>query len=220
MKYLKYIENFNNDYLLKELVYKSNDYDAFLQNVERESNLFILYRGQYNEYLDDKSFFGDFLSHAQEYGEYVHGIIVPNGKSDILYYDNEKIQSYRENIEEILVPNIKYDDSVFKEKLKEIYKPYFDDDKLGDAMYQLDCDKDCVIDFVYNFWFDSLEPYSKISQTKLNDFLIPSMLYIATKIKKNIISFFGADFYGSDEYVVNDVSKYVKLIDIWEKYKR
>ena len=90
-------------------------------------------------------------------------------------------------------------------------------------MFQAECDENCVIDFVYDFCFDSNTPYSKISQTKSNDFLIPLMLHISTKvldIPKNIISYDSVSFHGSIEYVVEDVSEYDKLSDIWEKYKK
>ena len=46
------------------------------------------------------------------------------------------------------------------------------------------------------------------------------MLYYAKKKNKNIISFLGSDYQlygGADEYVVNDVSRYITLKDIWTK---
>jgi len=229
MKYLELFEKFSvSDSKLKELAHVSDDYQNFLENVESNTRLFILYRGTDSDTIEDESFFGDFLTHAESYGDFVDGLIIPN-KNEILYYDDNVFSYIRENIHLILVPNIPNNwefeeyESIFKESLNKIYSNYFKNGKLSDAMYQLDCDEKCVIDYVYNFCFESNKPYSKVSQSKENDFLIPLMLYISTKrIKKpkNIISFYGSDFYGSNEYVVNDINRYVKLSDVWKKYKK
>jgi hypothetical protein len=229
MNYIKIFENFKNEKLLKDLASKSESYDDFLENIEMTNfnNTLVLYRGMYDEYIQDECFMGDFLNHAKEYGDYVEGLLIPDPDNHILYFNDYVFKEIRWQIGEILIPNIPSDYDIdgyeikFKEKLKEIYSSYFKENKLSDAMYQLDCDEKCVIDFVYDFCFNSSEKFSKIAKSKEHDFLVPFMLYVAKnrlKKPKNIISFEGSDFYGSDEYVVGDVSKYTKLSDIWKKY--
>ena len=82
--------------------------------------------------------------------------------------------------------------------------------------YQLDYSEDEIIDFVYDFLVNSTEKYEKYSNKKQNDFFIPLLTYYAKNKGYNIISFRGSDFYGADEFVVNDISKYTKLSDIWK----
>lgn len=232
MIYLKLFENYNNDNKLKELAQNSDDYQNFLENIETKSGLFILYRGL--EYrMENKSFFADELAHAEQYAGYVDGLIIPNTR-EIMHYDNRVFSELKEEMHITLTGNYDYSyfeeykneikdfEYILKERIREIYSFYFKGDKLGDAMYQADCDENCVVDFVYDFCFESSKLYSSVSQTKSNDFLIPLMLHISTKVldaPKNIISYDSVSFHGSVEYVVEDVSKYVKLSDIWERYK-
>jgi hypothetical protein len=82
-------------------------------------------------------------------------------------------------------------------------------------MYQLDYTEKMVIDFVYDFVVDSVEDYQDISMSKKNDFFIPLLMFYAKSKGKNIISFWGSDYGGAYEFVVDDVSKYTKLSDIW-----
>jgi len=231
MRYLNLFENHNNDNKLKKIVQNSDDYNNFLENVETKSELFILYRGL-DGIMENKSFFADELAHAKHYGEYVDGLIIPN-RGEVMHYDNRVFSELKEEMHITLTSNYDYSDFeeykdeiedfeyILKERIREIYSFYFKDNKLTDAMYQADCDKNCVVDFVYDFCFESSKLYSSVSQTKSNDFLIPLMSHISTKVldePKNIISYDSLSFYGSVEYVVEDVSKYVKLSDIWEKY--
>jgi hypothetical protein len=81
-------------------------------------------------------------------------------------------------------------------------------------MYQCDVDTESkVIKFVRKFMHSD----EKWTPKKSNDFLVPIMLYYAKSKGKNIISFFGGDYGGSDEYVVHDISRYVTLKSLWIK---
>ena len=88
--------------------------------------------------------------------------------------------------------------------------------KLGDAMYQLDYEEDGVINFVYDLLVNSTENYKKYSMNKQNDFLVPLLTYYAKSKGINIISFYGSDYGGADEFVVNDITRYTKLSDMWK----
>ena len=201
---------------------KESDYNTFLDEASELSKYYILYRGMdsWDEWTDD-SFFGDFLSHAKEYGEYVDGIIV--NSNEILYFDNYTFNQLRKNITKLILPSkpmffeayneYKQD---FVEKLKEIYKPYFDEGKLSDAMMYLNYDEDYIINFIFNYVFNSTENFEEYAIKKDKDFFVPLLTYYAKNKGYNIISFYGSDFGGSDEFVVNDISKYTTLSDIWK----
>lgn len=201
---------------------KKYDYFTFVNKTDTVALKYnILYRGmsEGNE-LENNSFMADYVGHAKEYGEYVDGIIVGNEK--ILYFNNNTFNILRDKFAELLIPNIPknfdYDEYElkFKKKLNEIYLPYFKQNKLDDAIYSLNFSKKKIIDFVYDFIVDSAEDYIKYSMNKQNDFFIPILMYYANSKGINIISFYGNDFGGTDEYVVNDISKYTKLSDIWK----
>ena len=139
-----------------------------------------------------------------------------------MYFDNSTFNKLREDFDKLLIPSIPkyfdYDDyeETFKEKLRQIYLPYFNEYKLSDAMHQFDYDEDKIIDFVYNFIVDSVDDYKKYSMKKQNDFFIPILMYYAKTKGYNIISFWGGDYGGADEFVVDDISRYTKLSDIWK----
>ena len=200
---------------------KKYDYDTFLDKTDNlVSKYNILYRGlSEGDELSDNIFMTDWIGHAREYGDYVDGIIV-NDK--VLYFDNSTFNKLREDFVKLLIPSIPkyfdYDDyeETFKEKLRQIYLPYFNEYKLSDAMYQFDYDEDKIIDFVYNFIVDSVDDYKKYSMKKQNDFFIPILMYYAKTKGYNIISFWGGDYGGADEFVVDDISRYTKLSDIWK----
>lgn len=200
---------------------KKYDYDTFLNKTDNLTSKYnILYRGfSEGDELTNKSFMTDYIGHAREYGDYVDGIII-NDK--VMYFDNSKFNKLREDFDKLLIPSIPkyfdYDDyeETFKEKLKQIYLPYFNEYKLTDAMYQLNYDENKIIDFVYNFIVDSADDYKKYSMNKQNDFFVPILMYYAKTKGYNIISFWGGDYGGADEFVVDDVSRYTKLSDIWK----
>ena len=203
---------------------KESDYNDFLDETDELSKYYILYRGMdsWDEWTND-SFMGNFLSHAKEYGEYVDGIIVDDSDSEIIYFDNYTFNQLRKNITNIILPSFPIDfeghneyKQDFVEKLKEIYKPYFDEGKLSDAMMYLNYDEDDVINFVFNFVFNSTENFEEYYDKKDKDFLVPLLTYYAKNKGYNIISFYASDFGGSDEFVVNDISKYITLSDIWK----
>jgi hypothetical protein len=222
-----FVESSGEDNKFNDLVdiAKQYDYDAFLNKTDDLASKYnILYRGmddsEYDE-LSDNSFMTDWIGHAREYGEYVDGVIVSN--EPILYFDNDEFDNLRENFIPVILPTFpKYFDNYdeyqeeIKEALKKIYTPYFNENKLGDAMYQLDYSEDKVIDFVYDILVNSAEKYKKYSMSKKNDFFIPLLIFYAKSRGYNIISFWGSDFGGADEFVIDDMSRYTKLSDIWK----
>ena len=203
---------------------KESDYNDFLDETDELSKYYILYRGMdsWDEWTND-SFMGNFLSHAKEYGEFVDGIIIDDSNSEIMYFDNYTFNQLRKNITKLILPSKpmffeafnEYKED-FVEKLKEIYKPYFDEGKLYDAMDYLNYNEDDIINFVFNFVFNSTENFEEYSIKKDKDFFVPLLTYYAKSKGYNIISFYGGDFGGSDEFVVNDISKYITLSDIWK----
>jgi hypothetical protein len=169
--------------------------------------------------LEDNVFMSDWVGHAEQYGEYVDGIVYDN-RNEVIYFDNDEFNDFRyDGFEKLMGLDLDDNDDEFKTKLKEIYQPYFDEYKLDDAMYQSDFDEDKVIDFVYDFITNSSEKYEKVSTTKQNDFMVPILMHYAKSKNKNIISFLGGDYRdygGADEYVVSDISRYTKLSEIWK----
>jgi hypothetical protein len=165
---------------------KQYDYDTFLNKTDN-LNYQFLYRGMSEgDILSDNSFMTDYIGHAREYGEYVDGVVV-NNKS-IMYFDNDAFDYLRKDFIQVILPSFpKYFDNYveyqeeIKEKLRQIYKPYFNENKLTDAMYELDYTKDKIIDFVYDFLVNSTEKYEKYSKLKINDFFIP---FLTIKLKE------------------------------------
>lgn len=186
---------------------KKYDYETFLEKSDNVTFIYnILYRGMCDRELADNCFFTDYIGHAKQYGDYVDGIIYKN--EDLLYYDDDTFNNLRNDLS-----------NISKKELTKIYSYYFDNKKLFDAMNDEYSDEKSVIKFVYNFIKSSI-PYSKVSQRKIkNDLLIPIMMHYAKLKGKNIIQFLGGDYWdygGADEFVVDDVSRYTKLSDIWK----
>jgi len=188
---------------------KQHDYMTFL---EKTDNLVfhynILYRGFSEEdEITDKSFFTDYIGHALQYGEHADGIIYNNG--DVLHISDDEFQDLRKSLR-----------SLNKNEIENIYSYYFIHNKLFDAMGDDYPDEQSVVNFVSNF-LKSDKPYSEVQKHKVkNDLLVPIMLHYAQLKNKNIISFTGgdySDFGGADEFVVNDVSRYIKLSTIWKR---
>lgn len=226
----KFIETTVREYLNEQLNQKSDflnlakkyDYDTFLDKISEltdeynpSSKLNVLFRGMSEDELDDNSFMAEFLTHARGYGEWVDGIIITD---KVLYFDNYEFDNLRENFIQVILPTFPkyFDYDEYQDEIKEKLKQIYNNSKLDDAMYQLDYTEDKIIDFVYDFLVNSTEKYSKYSNKKINDFFIPLLTYYAKNKGYNIISFRGSDFYGADEFVVNDMSKYTKLSDIWK----
>jgi hypothetical protein len=232
MELRKFIATTIREYLNEQIKHKSDlldlaknyDYETFLDKISEltdeynpYSNLNVLFRGMSEgDEIQDESFMAEFLAHARGYGEWVDGIIINN---KVLYFDNDEFDNLRENFIQVILPTFpKYFDNYdeYEEEIKEKLKQIYNNSKLDDAMFQLDYSEDKVIDFVYDFLVNSTEKYSKYSNKKINDFFIPLLVYYAKNKGYNIISFRGSDFYGADEFVVNDVSRYDKLSDIWK----
>ena len=226
----KFIKESIQEFLNEQLNQKSDfldlakkyDYDTFLDKISEltdeynpSSKLNVLFRGMSEDELDDNSFMAEFLTHARGYGEWVDGTIITD---KVLYFDNYEFDNLRENFIQVILPTFPkyFDYDEYQDEIKEKLKQIYNNSKLDDAMYQLDYTEDKIIDFVYDFLVNSTEKYSKYSNKKINDFFIPLLTYYAKNKGYNIISFRGSDFYGADEFVVNDMSKYTKLSDIWK----
>lgn len=187
---------------------KGESYDYFVKKTDSLTNFYdILYRGTSENELTNQIFMTDYIGHAKQYGDNVLGIVV-DSRDQIVFDDNTF-----ENLK-------KWARSISKNDLISIYEPFFKKDKLFDAMVGKYSNKRGVLTFVSNFIKSDI-PYSTVQQNKVkNDLLIPIMLHYAKLKGKNIISFVGGDYFdygGADEFVVNDVSKYVTLKSIWEK---
>ena len=204
---LEYLNESVNSYSKLTDLAKQYDYEKFLKKSDSVTSIYnILYRGMHDAELTDKSFFTDYIGHATQYSDDVDGIIFNDG--DVLYFDDKTFNNLREFFENIT-----------KEELNNIYYYYFTNDKLFDAMDGEYSEEVDVINFVYNF-LKSDTPYTKVQNDKVkNDLLVPIMIHYAETKGKNIIQFVGGDYSdygGADEFVVNDVSRYNKLSDIWK----
>ncbi len=198
----------NNQYGDLVKLAKKYDYDTFISKTDSLTSLYnILYRGMYDSKLENRIFMTDYVGHAKEYGEYVDGIIYDN--KDVLFFDDYVFNKLRGELK-----------TLTKEEIYDIYSDDFKSHKLYDAMIDKYDDEKGVIKFVYKF-IKSDEPYTKVQDNKIkNDLLIPIMLHYAKLKNKNIIHFIGgdyADYGGADEFVVNDISIYKKLSDIWKE---
>jgi hypothetical protein len=209
---MKNVHNFN-EFLNEQIsvnldklldIAKKYDYNNFLTKSDGVTSIYnILYRGMDDgDELTDKSFMTDYIGHAKEYGDYVDGIIYNNG--DVLFFDNNVFNDLRNKFS-----------SITEKELYDIYSYYFINNKLFDVMEE----EDSVIKFVLNFIKSNI-PYTKVQNNKVkNDLLIPIMSHYAKLKNNNIISFVGGDYSdygGADEFVVDDISRYTKLSDIWK----
>ena len=223
MKHILLFEGFSKTNIPTDLMDMARgiEYDDFVENSDN-SRYKIIYRGMDDQdELTDNSFFAEWPGHAREYGEYVDGLLITD---DIMDFDNRAFNYFRHTGFDKLFSlprDIDYDEEEgkIKKMIAKVYAPFFMEDKLGDAMYHFNYDEDKVIDYVYKTVIDSIERYEDISKTKKNDFLIPLLTHYAKSVGKNIISFWGSDYEmagGAEEYVVSDVSRYVRLSEIWE----
>lgn len=209
MIFIKLFEDFNNlDPLYK--IAKGNDYNTFLDKTDSlVYNYNILYRGssEYDRVLFNECFMTDYIGHAREYGEDIDGILYD--KNDLIYFDNYTFNELREYFED-------FED--LDKIIKEVYEPYFK--KYGVDTIEINDNIISVEKFVYIFLRKNINFKNACKNCKVSDALVPIMLYYAKKKNKNIISFLGSDYQlygGADEYVVNDVSRYITLKDIWTK---
>ena len=181
-------------------------YDFLTKSDSLTSVYNILYRGYESNGLEDNVFMTDYIGHARQYGDKVNGIIY--NETDVLYFNDDVFNELRKHCR-------LFD----KNNIKKIYNKFFESVKLFNAMDGKFHTENKVINFVYNF-LKSEKPYSEISKTKTNDLLVPIMMYYSEKNQKNIISFLGGDYIeygGAYEYVVNDISRYTTLKQIWEE---
>lgn len=218
MKYIKSLRIFLENRTMDELS-KGISFEDFLDKSYYSPwrDYKILYRGMSGYYLEDDIFMTDDLNHAKHYGENVDGILY---NEDVLHFDNNTFDEFRYNFLEMLnidFPENHEEESNLKNKLHDIYGQYFRNGKLTDAMYQSNKNEREVIDFVYDFILESNTKYRELSMTKNNDFMIPILSYYAKREGYNIISFWGSDYGGSDEFVVNDITKYKTLSGVWEE---
>lgn len=212
---MNFIKRFHEMYSINEKINfreifklaKEYDYDTFLNKTDSITNIYnILYRGYLDNGLDDNIFMTDYIGHAREYGDNIDGIVYDN-HTDVLYFDDDTFDDLRTEFSKLSM-----------EDIGKIYSYSFENDKLFNAMDGKYHTEKLVVKFVHNF-INSKKPYSTIQQLKINDLIIPIMVYYAEIHGKNIISFIGGDYAeygGSNEFVVNDISKYKTLKQIWD----
>lgn len=151
----------------------------------------------------DNIFMTDYIGHARQYGEYVDGIIYDS--KDVLFFTDNVFNELRKELKDIT-----------KKEIHSIYTYYFKNSYFSFS------DK-VSISFVYNFIHSDKSYFMVISYPRKHDLLIPIMLYYTNTINKNIIGFLGSDYSeygGQNEFVVNDISRYTKLSDIWESVNK
>jgi len=204
MKLRQFISNVINEVLNESVntygklikLAKSYDYDTFLSKTDGLSRDYdMLYRGMATgDVLEDGVFMTDYIGHARQYadGDNIDGIII--NYSDVLKFTDDVFNDLRAKLTKL-----------------DIKKIYTGNRWVGGRS---------EMSFVYKF-IQSKIPYTKIQQDfEKNNLLIPVMLYYAKMMGKNIIKFLGSDYSeygGADEFVVNDISRYTKLSDIWKK---
>lgn len=182
---------------------KQYDYATFLGKTDSLS-MNILYRGMdKDDSLTNNIFMTDYIGHARQYGEYVDGII----------YDTKDVLFFTDNIFNQLRTSLK---DITKKEIHNLYSYYF-----KNSYFSFN-DK-VSINFVYDFIHSDKSYSMVIPYPRKHDLLIPIMLYYANTINKNIIGFLGSDYSeygGQNEFVVNDISRYTKLSDIWESVNK
>lgn len=189
---------------------KKYDYSTFLTKSDGV-DYNILYRGMAeDDELTNNIFMTDYIGHARDYSDNDDSV-------DGLIYDIKDVLYFNDNVFNNLRTQFK---NINKKELTNIYSDAFKNNKLFDVMEgEYETEKD-IINFVLNFLKSDIQ-YTKVQNDKVkNDLLIPIMTYYAKTKNKNIISFVGGDYSdygGADEFVVNDISKYKKLSEIWKE---
>jgi hypothetical protein len=187
---------------------KQYDYDTFLNKTDSINNN-ILYRSMsIGNVLKDNCFMTDWIGHAREYGDEgnIDGIVY-NSYKEVMFFDDNKFNELTNYFKK----------TITKKELVSIYSYYFKNIEGYISVKE----KNKIMSFVFEF-INFSKPYSSVQKNpRKNDLLIPIMLHYAKLNDINIISFEGGDFYGDqNEFVVNDISKYPKLSDIWKSVNR
>jgi hypothetical protein len=162
----------------------------------------VLYRGHYDEEINDNSFMTDWVGHASG-GE---------GKIDAFAYDPNDVLYFNDAQFELMRNSIKR----FSDKrLEVVYKAALVGNRHADYL---------MGDFhLVKEVLRGNKPYSKISDSPhLNDPIVPLLQAYAREKGKNIIAFNGndyADYGGQTEYVVGSVSKLINLRELYTKIK-
>jgi hypothetical protein len=182
---------------------KGKTYDEFLNATDGLAyQVDFLYRGGDTIELQDQSFMTDWIEHAREYGNSVGGIL-PNFETDLIRFDNNEFDKLRREFSSITVNQI-----------RDIYTPYFTRPNIA-FEYQ-----DEEVPNVVGKILKSKKPFESLAKSfNTTNVLIPIMLHYVRKHNKNILSFLGTDYSdygGQNEYVVDDVGRYVTLHDVWE----
>ena len=182
---------------------KGKTYDEFLNATDGLAYLVdFLYRGSDTIELQDESFMTDSIGHAREYGDSVGGIL-PNFETDLIRFDTGEFDKLRREFS-----------SMTLNQIRDIYTPYFTRPNI--AFEYQDDEVPTVVDKILK----SKKPFELLDKSfNTTNVLIPIMLHYVRKHNKNILSFLGTDYVaygGQNEYVVDDVSRYVTLHDVWE----
>jgi len=176
---------------------KGIQYDEF---VKKTDGMDILYHGDDSYNLNNMTFFTDYCNHAYEYGNYVNGIIVSFSPNTILYFDDNEFNELRKYYSNFSIQDLKQN-SIANSLIS---NGILNKNNLMSAIKFIKGNKS----------YESIQ-----GNPSINDSLIPFMLYYASAKGKNIISFIGSDYSeygGQNEFVVNDVSIYPTLREIWE----
>ena len=176
---------------------KGLSFDDYLRKTD-SLRAFNLYRG--GSPLSDLCFMTDYIGHAREYGDPVDGIVCD--PEDVLRFDTAAFERLRHAL-----------GGLGRAALKKMYAPFAV--KLPDVQE--------ATAFAYRF-LRSEVPYEDVSwDARKNDMLVPLMVHYARTEGKNVVVFTGgdyADYGGQDEYVVDDISRYPKLSDLWKQANR
>lgn len=198
---------------LSELARQSENVDSF---IARSGDTYqpVLYRGHdISNPVSDNNFWSDWHGHAKEY---IEGYDPGDARVSAMTYKPSDVMFYREGEMQDMLDAYR---GMSKKELSDMYTPIIEEGRLDDAIFQADLGGDNYRDNTVNLLKELLSDNSQYfgaRDSKINtDLLMPLMQRYGMEHNKPIVGFTGHDFYGSDEYVVSDISKMQSLDDIF-----
>lgn len=202
MRYKEIITETNGELnRLVDLAKRCSTYDEFIRKTD---GMDVLYRGHFDDSVGNNAFMTDYVGHAAEYVDEtgkIDGFLVD--WSDVMWIKNAEFEQIRLECQRLT-----------KSDYAAIYRDALADGRLSNSMPR----RGSVIAKVQKV-IDGDVPFDSFSDDPtIMDLVVPLLQHYALKRGKNIISFVGGDYGGSqNEFVVHDVSKLVNLRDLFAR---
>lgn len=202
MRYKEIITETNGELnRLVDLAKRCADYDEFIRKTD---GMDVLYRGHFDDSVENDVFMTDYVGHAAEYIDdsgKIDGFLVD--WSDVLWIKNAEFEQIRLVCQRLT-----------KSDYTAIYRDAWSGNRLSNSMPRLGSAVAKVQKVIASDeQFDSFS-----DDPSIMNLMVPLLQHYALKRGKNIISFVGGDYGGSqNEFVVHDVSKLVNLRDLFAR---